>query len=449
MLSNYPTDLPGSPLVCAVSGGPDSMALLHALHAVMQELDITLHVAHLNHRIREEADQEAVFVMRWCHERNIHCDIKVVNVPQIAQKNKTNLEDTARQARYFFFKQVADSVHARYIALAHHMDDQVETILLHMARGSGLSGLCGMEKCAGRLWRPLLSIRKEVVLTYVHEHQIPYCIDTSNQSMQYARNRVRAALPTFEQIHEQFVPNVARMAQHLSQDEDALAQWAETEWTYRNHNGQLSLKDWANMPAAIQVRVLRRFLNENGLCVDLTHRHIEAIQKLCLGQTEKMNNLPHGYIVRRKYQKLLCYKTDERKTLVWEGEKALVINGKTETPLGSVWCQIDEKPRELGQQWPKIAEVNPELLKDAIVRTRRTGDTIHPLGSPGRKKLKDFLIDKKIPREERNMLLLAVDSNILWVPGYAIGQIMNASVCEKVARLWIANQELKGHAILK
>jgi tRNA(Ile)-lysidine synthase len=210
-----------TPLVIAVSGGPDSMGLLHlCIQTIPQKL---LVVAHFDHQLRKEGRKDAMLVETYCVKHHLRYEYGKASVASLAKQEKRTLEEMGRIKRYQFLRQVKEKYQATHIVTAHHLDDQVETILLHLIRGSGLHGLTGMDVCSKDILRPLLSYRKQDIIDYCQKNKVPYRIDTTNKQPMYTRNIIRLKiLPLMEKINPQVSNNILKTARQLKDIEDYL-----------------------------------------------------------------------------------------------------------------------------------------------------------------------------------------------------------------------------------
>ena len=288
----------------AVSGGPDSMALLHALSGVCSRL----RVLHVDHGIRSESDSERRMVERVCQEWDVPATIVRVDVPGYAQAHKLSLETAARNCRYQVFN--THSFPHTAIALAHHADDQVETVLMHLLRGAGAQGLQGMGEWEPPLWRPLLGLTKADLLAYCVQHDIPYAVDASNNDTHFARNAMRhELLPLLETINPQVRQALLRNARLVrwdcqALDDQALA-WMRDGFVCKERNARLVHTQVTQLPAAVETRVWRQAwglalayeknIQRNSAPIDLEETHVEALMALARRKEAGAQlSLPHG-----------------------------------------------------------------------------------------------------------------------------------------------------------
>jgi len=425
--------LPDDIVVVGVSGGADSMALLHVLLRMSQEIKLHLFAVHIEHGIRgKPSEEDALFVEEYCRKNQVPCEVRYMDVKKIAREQKMTLEQAGRAARYQVFDEVAERLHAQKIAVAHHMDDQAETILLHLLRGSGLKGLVGMEPIReGRIIRPFIGVSRQQILDYCHAFGIPYRTDHTNFDTQYTRNRVRLELIPYLEKH--FNPEIrftlSRTSDILRVEEDFLEQQTASVYAdvvRKGENGlRIILNRFALLHKAMQRRIIRMLVEElAGGTQDVELRHIEEVIELCLqGGTGQGLDMPGGVRVTKGYDHAYFSRmSDEKEDFCYPIPK----NGQVSIPSmhARLVCSVQEGlPPDLTSHGPYVQYFDADRWpEDAVIRFRRNGDRIHPLGSPGSKKLKDYFIDRKIDRWERDKIpIIASGSQVLWVVGYDIG----------------------------
>ncbi|MGI6169548.1 MAG: tRNA lysidine(34) synthetase TilS, partial [Christensenellales bacterium] len=368
---------PRETVLVALSGGADSMALLHILWKLQKTLDISLTAAHVHHGLRAAADGDAVFSRTFCEKLGIAFTLSYVDTPAHIKKTRQSVEEAARTLRYQALNQAADACSAQKIALGHHKDDQAETVLLHLLRGSGIQGLCGMPKKRGRLIRPLLSTSKEEILAYCAAHNIPFLQDETNQSLRFRRNSIRHELLPFLQKH--YNPNITDA---LCRSADLLAE----ENAYLNelaHQSFRSLSDiqkdglafstdaLGQQPLALKRRVLRIALSRLGSLKNLRQQHVDAVLALRSGSIP----LPGGVLARESSGMLLLSQSPASEEAPWS--IPLRIPGATATPRGTL------QVRPLGQRLPVGASEYTQYFpisfpKGCVLRCRQPSDYIRP-----------------------------------------------------------------------
>ncbi len=422
----------GHTLLVAVSGGPDSVAMLHALYQLRDTFSTQLLVAHLNHSMRPSGTSDGAFVENMVHGLGLPCVSETIDVPAYQRLHKLSPEDAARRVRYAFLQATAVEQRADRIAVGHTADDQAETLLLRMLRGTGLKGLSGIPPMRDRIIRPLIRVHRHEIMAFLERHGIPFREDPSNQLRHYLRNRVRLdLLPQLKQRYNpRVVDSLCAMADLLAADEYALQSRARKEFQSAclpSPSGQVHLRLEAlrTLLPALQRRVLREALSElTGGLQGFTHRHITALLRLlATGSGNQRLVLPCGVAVERRYNVLLIHR-DHRPSGVHVDEP-LPIPGECRIDALGITLVSRVCGREaLAGPFPTgdIAWLDASKLgEDVRVRTRRPGDRFQPLGAAYSKKLKAFLIDAKIPRPVRDRLPLIVSpAGIAWVMGVRI-----------------------------
>jgi len=395
----------GGHVLCAVSGGADSVCLLHWLNGLRDEYGFKLTAAHYNHQLRGEQslrDEEFVrsFVSRCCP--GVELVVGAGNVAAQAQKDATGIEETAREMRYAFLRETARQVGADVIAAAHNAEDNAETVLLHLIRGSGLRGMTGIQPRRGALVRPFLTTRRRDIEGYLRVYGLPHVEDGSNADERFARNRVRRQLlPVLEDMQPQFIALVGKTAQLLARDEEYLTQQARRALGVVEEidSGlRVCAADIAGQPDALAVRMVRILLDRlNGDGGKCTAQHLLDVVDLCRSDAPSGRvSLPGGRLARRVYERLELVIEEQ-----WEqwDEKTLSLPGMLTLTWGTITVQ--HSVYEGQEQTPFDFYLS---CGDAFtVRSRRTGDRLERPGRPGRL-LKKILIDEKIPRHIRDTL---------------------------------------------
>lgn len=426
---------PGDRILVAVSGGADSLCLIHLLHSLSGKLGISLHVAYINHGLRPEAAAEARYVKRWASRLELPFTACRVDVKSLKTKHGLSGLDAARRLRYSALQRIAARTGSNRIATAHHCDDRLETLLIRLLSGSGLDGLAGLpakrQMAEGlTLIRPLYNCWRSEIEAYCRQFDLAPVFDRSNLDHRYLRNRVRLSLLPF--LEEQFGLHVRRglvkTGELLADDSALLA--GLTEQSYRDavkkENGcfSLDLEAWHKVPRALQARLLRKMMWECG--VERPSRtHVNAMLGLAQsGSPSASVSLPSQVTARREYGFLRLLKQENRE-MVTTGVQALSIPGHTLLPGGKEMITAAVLPAAaINLKIPdrKQAYLDFGLLKyPVVVRSRQAGDRVRLLGAPGSRKLKSILIDRKIPLAKRQAILLVESGGeIAWVAGVDI-----------------------------
>ena len=327
-------------LLVAVSGGIDSVVLLHALHSVAVQLELTLEVAHLNHQIRLESTGDADFVRDLCRQWEIICHIETCDVPALAEQDKISLEMAGRNARREFLQRVAEQTNAQQIVLAHHRDDQLETFMLRLLRGSGQSGLAAMRVFHGLWWRPLLNCSRQQILDYASQHQLDWVEDKSNSDPAFLRNRLRTQIiPQLLDINPQFTVRIVALTQQFQLEESYWQEQIEQQFedlvVSKNDGLRLNRTALLKIHPALRIRILREALRRiRGNLQRIEAVHLYAIENLLIGQRSQAQlDLP-GCWVARRYQTLWI--RDDAPELPNPFDLFLPIPGELELPDGRI-----------------------------------------------------------------------------------------------------------------
>jgi tRNA(Ile)-lysidine synthase len=431
-------------VLVAVSGGPDSVALLHILYELREELALHLEVAHLEHGIRgQEAQVDARFVRELAEGMKLPVLIKEVNVPRLrSEAGRGNLEELARRERYRFFAVVARRHNLNKIATAHTQDDQAETVLMWLLRGAGLKGLGGMAptqavNLAGAessngltIIRPFLDVTKEELLRFLDERGLEYRLDRSNEDTAYQRNWIRfELLPRLKERIDRGVPSrLAQMAEVLRDEETLLNMLAQRKLEELGDNSGLRRDGFLRQPKAMQRRLLRLWIAQaRGHLHGLDFDHIEMLLRLIsTGPPQGRLSIPGGLELTREYETLRLVKA-ARESRPRCYEYPMVLDGVLAVREAGMMidCRRISSPlAELPKDhWEAVFDC-AALTEPLVVRNFRRGDRFRPLGMAGHKKVKDLFIEKKAPLPARALLpLLVMGAEVLWLPGFGRSEI--------------------------
>ena len=413
------------PLVLAVSGGVDSLVLFDLLVRLKDEMELRLSVCHVDHAMRDASADDARYVASLCEMRGIDCHTERVDVWRRVQETHESPEEAARNLRYGVLRRYADSIGGAYIVLAHHAGDQAETVLLHLLRGSGTTGLGGMRVISGDLVRPLLAVTKDAIEAYAREHDIIPREDETNSDITYLRNRVRhVLLPELTAYQPQIVGNLCRLATVVQADEDFLEEMADEWWERIAHaeDGRIivSRDGFYKAPLAIRRRLVRRAVStilghDGGLSLAHCDRLCEMVISAHAGSRCPIARTGH----------LTCTYDEAIFSHAQQRTAKLVAR---QLPLGEK-IVIEEVGITLYAELTSAMNRDGNVYFDAdkiafplCIRSRREGDIIASRGKTGKKKLKKELIDCKIAVTERDSVPLVCDADdrILWVVGVRI-----------------------------
>ncbi len=405
---------PGSRVLVGLSGGADSLCLLLNLLELQKEFELEITAVHVHHMIRgEEADADAAFCEKFCGERGIPFILRHVNV-RAERSTGESLEEAARNLRYRILFEEAERIGAERIALAHHANDNAETILFHLIRGSGLRGLSGIPQERDRIIRPLLYVGKEEILLDLRARGISYREDSSNDSDDASRNMLRHyAIPVLRSVRHDAVSKISETGQYLSEVDRYLSEEArEALLSQPSADGGISAELLLSAKEVMREYLVSVYLRDRGFSLkDIGRVHLREAALLSSREVGKKLDLPGGLEAIRTYHSIIFRKKDqpvEKESMLPEGTLKIRVF-TPEDPMN-----FPEKECTKWLDYDKIKEL-------PVLRTRKRGDRIS-IREDARKKLKDWMIDEKIPREERDRVpLAACGPEILWVIGYRIG----------------------------
>jgi len=453
----------GDTVVVGVSGGPDSLCLLHVLKRLAPDYGVSLHVAHLNHSIRgHEAEVDALYVAKTAAQWEIPCTVRAVDVPDLAERAGLPLEEGARRARYGFLAYVRSRVGGKTVAVGHHADDQVETVLMHFLRGSGLSGLRGMVPLSYikgidiamdeteaseppqivdsrlRLIRPLLNVTRSEIEAYCRTHAIEPRQDATNLDTIYLRNRIRHELIPLLQTYNRNIRQIVRRTSRLvSDDQDVLrsviaATWPAIVLTQKPDAVALDRVGLSAQPVGMRRALIREAIERvRGSLNDIGSVHVDDAVALLDASVGASLDLPGDLRVLLDYDRLTVATSGYRRQYEpWphvRGEvvlrvpsSVLMANGWTITVRSVCMQDLPVDWRHNADRYTAYLDAS-SIPDNLVLRSRRDGDSFVPLGMNHHQKLHDFMVNNKIPRSERDMVpLLTTGSEICWVVGWRI-----------------------------
>lgn len=451
----------GDAVLVAVSGGPDSACLLHILFSLSEELGIRLFAIHINHMLRgSESDADEQYVKELCGRLGITIRTVSVDISVLSKSLGLSLEEAGREARYAEFEKYADEIGAAVIAVAHNRNDQAETVLMHILRGSGLTGLSGMGLKRGRVIRPLLEINRSEIDEYCCEQKLEPRIDSTNLKEDFTRNRVRLKLIPY--INSNFDTDVTgslcRISKLADLDNGYLVQCADEQYDASLDNVgsdfiHLKLETLRRLHPAIMSRVLRLSLQKlTGSLKGIESIHVDILSGLVLeGRTGPVVQLPRNIRAGISYGILKIYINREEKP-------ACVFNRRIQVPgqtlVNEIASIVKAEIMEMSYEVDKYGKLgynsmvqvfDYDLLKEGInIRNRMAGDIFKPIKSNGTRKLKEFFIDNKIPREIRDEIpVIAIGNEVIWVAGFKISDKFKLTENTKsVLKLEIINNNI-------
>ena len=478
MKKNHMTDR-GDSVLAAVSGGADSVCLLLLLHEMAAELGIKVFAFHMNHGIRgAEADRDEQFVMELCERLNIPLTVAHEKVEEYAAERGLSGEEAGRILRYHHLGETAEKYQCAKIAVAHHEDDDAETVLLNLFRGSGLAGLSGIRPVRENIIRPLLCVSRKEIEEYLNEQELSWCEDSTNKENDYTRNKIRNELLPWvtENINSRAAEHILAVSEFATQadayfemeaerilEESCSKRREEGKQPNSKNAGEADGKEpgtgqsskvaenemkmctkintdiFDPQPEILKTYIIRRMvLNAAGKAKDITERHIRAVMKLTGPGGGHSVNLPYGLQAVRGYETLKIVQGQERRSAVessdpgqkWENEGSFEKEIRLRTDLdetfrvGPASIRLHAIPRKKEPEIPKNQYTKwfdyDKINVGLSIRYRKNGDYL-TLSGGGKKKLRRYMIDEKIPENERDRIpVLADGDHVLWVVGYRI-----------------------------
>lgn len=416
----YLPTLSGKKILVGLSGGVDSVCLLHCLHCLKDEFGFSLFAAHVHHGLRgTEADRDEAFSESFCKKIHIPFYKVRVDVAAYAKENKLCVEDAGRQVRYSYFEKLKNEYSFDYIATAHHSDDNAETVLMRFLRGSGIHGLSGIPVCDKRnIIRPFLFVNKKYILSYVEEHQLSYVTDSSNESCEYLRNQIRNDLiPQIEKLNPGFKQALAQNIRLYQETDSFLLEITAKafERMASVHDDYIAWKkqDWEKEHPAIRHLILRESVSRltdgflpDGEKIFSAEEHIFTKSGIYdVGKGIKISVCNHIiYVFRDCTPQNICL--------------PLVVDTPLVLPYGTL---VMKKATEKKEKNKNMIYIDADKLKGFTisVRYRKEGDYFYPLGFNHKKSLQDYFVDNKIPRFLRDRIpILVCGDDIIWVCGH-------------------------------
>jgi tRNA(Ile)-lysidine synthase len=435
----------GDSITAAVSGGPDSMAMLTVLNELSGSMEIGISAAHFNHNIRPESEKEAEMVSDYCRKLNIPLFRGSSDVPAEAANTGGGMEETARELRYSFLEEAAVHFGADSVSTGHNRNDQAETVLHHIIRGSGPAGLAGIPPRRGIFIRPLLCCSREEIENYIKETGIPYALDRSNLDTGYLRNRIRNEL--IPELATGYNPSITESLARLAENISELT--APARMKVEGFLDMEPIHNAVSVPLEKLERLndfeiymftdtaLRKYF---GIHQDILKCHFDAVKSLiresCSG---KRVILPHGITIAREQLFLRISAAGETEPV----PEAVEIPGEGEYTLPGfhsklIISRVSAAAAESFRSTESAAYLG-SIEFPLIIRTRRDGDRLQPFGMEGTRKISDLLIDRKVPLHRRDRLPVIEDAGgIVWIPGVATDERTRVKgIEEEVVRILI------------
>ncbi len=422
----------GSGVVIGLSGGADSVALLEVLCSLQWERDLRLAAVHVHHGIRESAQKDVEFCRELCMEKKVDFFCEYIDVPRMAKAQGLSEEEAGRNARYRIFEEYRRKLQMDVIAVAHHQNDQAETILFQLFRGSGLRGMSGMQPKRGNIIRPLLGVSRKEIEEYLYDKQRTYVIDETNACDQYSRNKIRHhVLPVAEEISFGAAGHMSQTARQLGEVLDYMehqaANFLDMQGEYVDGEWRLPVEALQQEHIALQKMIVTEALARSFKSrKDITEKHIDHVLQLFDKDGEKTIHLPNGGVVVKRYSQLIFKQILENNESDFSGFCKIKIepdhsyfleNGMfLETKL-LFENNLENVPKNDCIKWFDY----DKIITTLSLRTREPGDFLVIRDDGARKSLQDYLVNEKVPKSERDkQLLLADGSHVLWVIGKRI-----------------------------
>ncbi len=422
----------GDKVIVACSGGADSMCLLSLMIEKQQQTDFELVALHVNHNIRDkESDRDENFVREFCEQKNVKFISVSVKAVEEAKKTGKTLEQSARELRYGAFAKVLEKEKANKIAVAHHKDDQAETILMHIFRGSSLKGASGMANVSGNVIRPLLDFSRKDIEQYNKKNHVPNVEDSTNNDVNFCRNFIRKEiLPKIEKVYPSVVNSLCEFAKRCKVDDDFIMEQIPSNVLVQNKDEIKILQSVEQMSNAIKTRIIKTAFEKIGVFADIEQKHLFAVSELFKLKSGSKISLPNSLFGTKVYDGVVISKKKKQEKVQ---DKPFVI-GETEFKgFGKIFAiDITDK------QDPEFGDGNhyldfAKVPFSAIWRTRKDGDVFTKFGG-GTKKLNDYFTDKKVERSLRDSIpVLAVGNKILVVAGMDISE--NVKISSKTEQI--------------
>lgn len=432
----------GEKVLVALSGGPDSVCLLHVLYSLKERLEISIMAAHVNHCLRgKDSDEDEAYALKFCEELNIPCYVNRVDINKLSKERGLSSEMAGREARYEFFNELKEKYNMDKIALAHNSNDQAETIIMRFMRGTGIEGLTGIKPIRDGIYiRPILQLSRQKIEEYCLGNNLIPRIDKTNLENVYSRNKVRLELIPYMQknFNPDIINTLNRMANIVGKDNEYIDNIAEEKFKkYCSIKNEYLViyKEAFKEAEPIITRIIRKAINNFfGSLYNLEWIHIYDIIDLQAQGTGKMINLPHNIIVENQYGDIIL-----RRNIIKQQDLKELIVKNSNVNEESLRDGIELENTFLGYKISlkllssdESFDFNKDTLckffdydkmenKDIIIRARREGDKFTPYGMSGSKKVKDLFIDLKVPKNERDQIpLFCVENQICWIVGCRI-----------------------------
>lgn len=399
----------GDRIVVGFSGGPDSVFLVEMLLKLREKIDFDIVLVHINHLLRgEEAQRDEDFSINYGKSKGLKVFARKINITSLGKEKGLSLEEAGREARYSFYKEVLEKSNSNKIALAHNKDDQIETFMFRLTRGTGLSGLEGIATKRDRYIRPISEIYKSEIVNYLDENNISYCIDSTNLENEFTRNSIRIDLIPF--IEKRYNPKFKDKIFSLIEEIRDINIFIEKEIEQFSYNETINIESILKFPKSIRGKILSKYLYKYGL--EVNRKKISLIESILEKGGSQEISLDSQYILKKEYNILKIQKIN----LIKNNVEEVTFTIPNKIKYGDYIIEAEYVER--GEQNKNCFYTNLKLGDTLIVRGRKDGDKIIPTGMKGEKKLKEIFINEKIGKEKRDSIPLIVhNDNIVWIAG--------------------------------
>ena len=399
----------GDRIVVGFSGGPDSVFLVEMLLKLREKIDFDIVLVHVNHLLRgEEAQRDEDFSINYGKSKGLEVFARKIDITSLGKEKGLSLEEAGREARYSFYKEVLEKSNSNKIALAHNKDDQIETFMFRLTRGTGLSGLEGIATKRDRYIRPISEIYKSEIVNYLDENNISYCIDSTNLENEFTRNSIRIDLIPF--IEKRYNPKFKDKIFSLIEEIRDINIFIEKEIEQFSYNETINIESILKFPKSIRGKILSKYLYKYGL--EVNRKKISLIESILEKGGSQEISLDSQYILKKEYNILKIQKIN----LIKNNIEEVTFTIPNKIKYGDYIIEAEYVER--GEQNKNCFYTNLKLGDTLIVRGRKDGDKIIPTGMKGEKKLKEIFINEKIGKEKRDSIPLIVhNDNIVWIAG--------------------------------
>lgn len=399
----------GDRIVVGFSGGPDSVFLVEMLLKLREKIDFDIVLVHINHLLRgKEAQRDEDFSINYGKSKGLKVFARKINITSLGKEKGLSLEEAGREARYSFYKEVLEKSNSNKIALAHNKDDQIETFMFRLTRGTGLSGLEGIATKRDRYIRPISEIYKSEIVNYLDENNISYCIDSTNLENEFTRNSIRIDLIPF--IEKRYNPKFKDKIFSLIEEIRDINIFIEKEIEQFSYNETINIESILKFPKSIRGKILSKYLYKYGL--EVNRKKISLIESILEKGGSQEISLDSQYILKKEYNILKIQKIN----LIKNNIEEVTFTIPNKIKYGDYIIEAEYVER--GEQNKNCFYTNLKLGDTLIVRGRKDGDKIIPTGMKGEKKLKEIFINEKIGKEKRDSIPLIVhNGNIVWIAG--------------------------------